>query len=471
MYGDEISAIVVDVGSTNTKAGYAGEDSPKAVIPSAVGASYSYGSPQVIGSGISAVGEDPEENMESDSPLTQAHKKKQFYIGTNSLSFRRDFTDIVYPLEYGLVSDWEVMEQLWNHVFYTCLRIDPREHPILVGEASYNTKSLRERITELIFEKYQPPALFLSKNAVLSAFASGRGTAMVLDSGGGMTVAVPVHEGYALQKGIVKSAMAGERLTAEWTALLMKRGIPIRPMYSISKKELSSGQFQVTETHYPNTSPSYIHFARTNIIRDLKESVCKVDETPFNERSDMNVASVPYELPDGTVLEVGTDRFAIPELMFRPSLLMTLEQQRGTTSTAGPSPTSSTFTPTLTSTAPWTPNLPAIGSTWLPNIGVHEMIKNSISSCDSDIRKELFNSLIVTGGNSLLPRFVERLQRDLLGFSQKLKIIPTNFPAERKYSVWLGGSILASLGSFHQMWMSKAEYEENGRSLVERKCP
>jgi len=103
------------------------------------------------------------------------------------------------------------------------------------------------------------------------------------------------------------------------------------------------------------------------------------------------------------------------------------------------------------------------------------MIYNSIAKCDPDIRRELFNSIIVTGGNTLLPQFAERLHKELMEKSPpqmyKVKILATNSSAERKFSVWIEGSILASLGTFQQMWMSKQEYEEYGRSMVERKCP
>lgn len=103
------------------------------------------------------------------------------------------------------------------------------------------------------------------------------------------------------------------------------------------------------------------------------------------------------------------------------------------------------------------------------------MIYNTVAKCDPDIRRELFSSIIVTGGTSLFPQLSERLYRELSDKSPpqsyKVKLLATTTQAERRFSTWIGGSILASLGTFQQMWMTKQEYDEHGASLVERKCP
>ncbi len=94
--------------------------------------------------------------------------------------------------------------------------------------------------------------------------------------------------------------------------------------------------------------------------------------------------------------------------------------------------------------------------------------------CEVDLRPSLYGSVIVTGGNSLIQGFNERLNRDLSNktpTNMRFKLIAANGAQERKYGSWIGGSILASLGSFQQMWISKLEYEEGGKSQVDRKCP
>jgi len=105
-------------------------------------------------------------------------------------------------------------------------------------------------------------------------------------------------------------------------------------------------------------------------------------------------------------------------------------------------------------------------------MGLHQMINTCIRNADPDVRRDLYSGIILTGGTTLTTGFQNRLLKELTAISsQRFKIIATNFPAERKFSVWIGGSILGSLGTFQQLWMSKAEYEEHGASLVERKCP
>jgi len=414
MYGgDEVSAIVLDIGSTNAKAGYAGEDTPKCVIPSSLGAIYV-----------------TENNVA---------KNVQYFVGTSSLSFRRDKMEIINPIQKGLVSNWEAMEQLWDHIFLDRLRINPKEHPLLVSEPSFNTRPFRETLTEILFEKHEIPGLFVAKNAVLTCFASGKSSGLVLDSGGGTTCVAAVHDGYVLQRSIIKSLLGGDALTDIYLKTLEQKNIHIRPHYMIqSKREIRPGEFEVQLKDLPNTTESYRQYMIKQIIRDLKESVCRISDSTFDEQSNANIPSIGYELPDGNVISVGTDRFSIPELLFNPEPL----NEKGFIEE--------------------------------PLVGLPQMVWNSISKCDTDIRRELFSSIVVTGGNSLLPQFSERLHNELLEKvpqMYKVRMVATNSTVERQFSVWIGGSILASLGTFQQMWMSKSEYDEHGRSLVERKCP
>lgn len=112
-----------------------------------------------------------------------------------------------------------------------------------------------------------------------------------------------------------------------------------------------------------------------------------------------------------------------------------------------------------------------VGSTML---GMSHVVSTSIGLCDIDLRPSLYSGVIVTGGNSLLNGYVERLNRDLSSRTppnMRFKLISSTGTTERRFGSWIGGSILASLGSFQQMWISKQEYEESGKSQVERKCP
>ena len=109
-------------------------------------------------------------------------------------------------------------------------------HPVLFSESPWNLKSEREKLVELMFEKYRVPAFFLMKNAVLSAFANGRSTALVIDSGATHTTAVPVLDGHVITQAIVKSPIGGDVIVKHARNLLEKNGIDLTPASLISSK-------------------------------------------------------------------------------------------------------------------------------------------------------------------------------------------------------------------------------------------
>lgn len=112
----------------------------------------------------------------------------------------------------------------------------------------------------------------------------------------------------------------------------------------------------------------------------------------------------------------------------------------------------------------------AIAFLGMESCGIHETTYNSIMKCDIDIRKDLFANTVLSGGTTMYPGIADRMQKEITALAPatiKIKIIA---PPERKYSVWIGGSILASLSTFQQMWISKAEYDEAGPAIVHRKC-
>lgn len=203
------------------------------------------------------------------------------------------------------------------------LGINPKEHPILMVEPSFNTRFNREKLTELIFEKYEAPALFVAKDAVLSCFAAGRASGLVLDSGGAKTTAVPVYDGYALQQAIVKSHIAGNRLDEEFRTQFETKypDIPIIPSYRTTKKDIGGGKFAVTIHDYPNTHPSYADFRLRELLADIRLTVSTVSPTSMDNQQNQLIPSTPYELPDGKVLNVGIERLLVPESMFNTKFL------------------------------------------------------------------------------------------------------------------------------------------------------
>lgn len=444
MYGgDEVSAIVIDLGSHTCKAGYAGEDAPKAVFPSVVGSVDQSGAIEDVKSE-----KDVESNMDSKNTVKLSNSdkiktKRKLYVGSQALGYRRDYMEVISPFKDGVVVDWDIVDNIWDHAFRERLLIDPKEHPMLLAEPSSNNPLQREKAAELMFESYKVPALFLAKNAILTSFASGRATSLVVDSGGGSTTVAAVYDGYVLQKAVSTSPIGGEFLTECMMKSLESKGIVLKPRYSFKRKEIRPGEFQTVDLDFPNTTESYKLYSQRVIASDIKECVCRAPDTPYDESAYANIPTTSYELPDGLTIEIGADRFKVPDVLFNPSLVQAIPGMESYADTAHVR-------------------------------GLPQMVIESINKCDVDIRRELFSSILLAGGTASMQQLKERLEKDLIEVAPqaaRVKVLASGNATERRFSVWIGGSILASLGSFQQMWFSKAEYEEHGVSYIQRKCP
>mmetsp|Transcript_68601 Transcript_68601/g.159062 ORF Transcript_68601/g.159062 Transcript_68601/m.159062 type:complete len:426 (+) Transcript_68601:72-1349(+) len=379
--------VVLDVGSGMCKAGFAGEEVPRVVFPSLVGRPASSMVSVMVGS------------CERDSFV--GHEAQQ----------KRGVLTLSYPIEHGIVTSWSDMEKIWHHTFFNELCVDPSEQPLLLTEAPLNPKANRERLTKTMFEVFNAPALHVSIQAVLSLYASGRTTGAVLDAGDGVSHVVPVFEGFALPHAIGRLNLAGRDLNAHLVRLLRELG-----------QEFTSS-------------------AERDIVRDIKERLCYVAvdfdaalaasedrQKRLKVSEDSSDKESTYELPDGRVCVLGSERFRCPEVLFKPSLV------------------------------------------GLEVPGIQDLVYQCIQKCDVDLRRELYSNIVLSGGTTMFPGLLERLSRELSALLPANMRVRITAPPERKYSVWIGGSVLASLHTFQQKWITREEYNEVGPAIVHQKC-
>ncbi|BFZ11666.1 hypothetical protein BsWGS_14705 [Bradybaena similaris] len=321
------------------------------------------------------------------------------YVGADA-QVKRNNVDLKYPVEYGVITNWDNMEILWHHTFFNELRADPAQHPVLLTEAPLNPRANREKTTQIMFETFCTPALYVSTQTVLSLHASGRTTGLVLEVGDGVSHLVPIFEGYALSQRIPRTFMAGRELTHYLAKILIDRG------YSLTAS------------------------ADIEIVRDIKEKLCYV---ALDFEQDLQTASSSlsldrgYKLPDGKSLTIGKERFTCAEAMFQPNLL------------------------------------------GMEVAGIHEITHNCITRCDVDLQKDLYSNIVLAGGSTMFPGLADRLQKEVTSLAPETTEVKITAPPERKYSAWIGGSILASQPNFKQMCISSQEYEEFGPTIVHRR--
>jgi actin beta/gamma 1 len=367
--------LVIDNGTGLSKNGYAGEDQPRTVFPTLVG----YPKYQGIMSDVD-------------------HYVREYYVGEEAMNLR-GVLKLMYPLEHGSVKDWDAMEKIWHYTFHNDLRVNPSDHPVLLTEPPMNPDSNRQKMAEIMFNTFNVPAMYVSMQAVLSLYASGRTTGLVIDAGDGVIHIVPIYEGFAISHAIRRIDIAGRDITGHLQKLLMGRGY------------------------------KFISSAEKEIVRDIKERLCYVALEPEKE---MKLAEKhqgmekQYILPDGNTITIGPERFMAPEAFFNPSL---------------------------------------IGREETP---LDDAIFESVNTCDIDLRKELYQNIVLSGGSTMFPGLKERLHKELTELVPENVEIRIVAPPERRYSVWIGGSILSSLKTFQRLWVSKKEFEDQGVSAVKR---
>ncbi|KAI3668993.1 hypothetical protein L6452_40211 [Arctium lappa] len=374
--------LVCDVGTGMMKVGFAGEDAPRAVFSSIV-------------------------DVPHHKCVRVGMGQKETDVG-DEVQSKRHALSLKYPIEHGVVKNWDGMEKIWLHTFDDELHVDPSEHPVLLSEPPLNPPADRETMAQLMFETFNIPAMYIALQPELSMYAAGRLDGIALHSGDGVSYAVPYISGAYFFPTITRVDVAGGDITDYMMTSLTKRG------YDMADQR--------------------------EIVRDIKEKFSYVAFNYEQELERSSSATKEYTLPDGSSFAIGEERFCGPEVLFRPSLI----------------------------------------GRECP--GIHEMTYNTIRKCCAELFSvgacaKLFNNIILMGGSTMLSGFADRMEKEINILNRlekkctltdlKKRIIAT---PERRWSVWIGGSMVASLGRFPQMCVSKTEYEECGPPILHEKC-
>lgn len=445
--GDEINAIVLDPGSYTTRIGYAGDDFPKVITSSYYG------------------------QVEND-------KKKIF---GESINVPRANYDIKPILKESIIVDWDAAIEQYQYYFDQQLKVVGPEQPILITEPIWTETSYRQQLVETFFENFEFSGIYLAKSPTCVSFQQGRSNCLVVDLGHDSVLVTPVIDGICLLKSSMKTNYGGKFLSNEIQDYLIDtKKVVMEPSFKIKSKipttypdppkyELKNNNTIPTSS---SLSQSFLEFQNEKIYHNFKE-ILEVPEKNSSSGTTTTTttnkdSSRLFELPTGQSIVI--DRFKIAESIFDPTIY------KFTNSKLSFPPNNGEIS--ITQANEYRPlkrvrkndddeEEDSNQSTPKPEVnirGISQLISHTLSNIDIDLRASLANNIIVTGGVSLISQLTERLYLELSNNNPGLKIRlhAVGNSTERINQAWIGGSVLASLGTFHQMWVTKEEYNEVG---------
>jgi len=380
------NVIVSDNGTGFVKCGFAGGNFPAHIFPSLVG-----------------------------RPILRSQAKigditlKDVHVGDEASQLRA-MLEVNYPMDNGIVRNWDDMKLVWEHTWEK-LGVDPTTAKVLLTEPPMNPSKNRERLITEMFETYGFQGVYVAVQAVLTLYAQGLLTGVVIDSGDGVTHIVPVYEGFALPHLTRRLDIAGRDITRYMIKLLLARG------YAFNQ----SADFET--------------------VRLMKEELCYVGYDIGIEQKLANETTVlveTYTLPDGREVKVGGERFGGPEALFQPHLI----------NVESPGVAELLFNCINAADIDTRPEfykhiVLSGGSTMYP--GLPSRLEREI--------KQLYLERVLKGDTSRLAKFKIRIED----------------PPRRKHMVFLGGAVLADIiKDKEEVWISKAEYEEQGVRVLSK---
>ena len=421
------NSVVIDNGTGFTKMGYAGNLDPDFVFPTAIA------------------------DLAKKSSLSVSTKNDEYnyYIGDEAVRIAAESQNhtLFYPMQKGIVENWDMMEKYWHQSIYNYLKCDPQEHYFVLTEPPMNPPENRENVAEIFFETFNVPGLYIGVQAVFALMgcnstfeenssteldglisedqrkAISELTGVVVDSGDGVTHVVPICDGYVLGSNIKHIPIAGRSITKFMEQMIRERAEPIKT------EDLYLATMDLKEKH------GYV-------ADDLLEEYANFDTKQEDEMTKMPKQSKYFKKFKGIgkisgqeyKIRVGYELFLGPESFFSPEI---------------------------------------IDKNW--KMSLDETIDNTIQQCPIDYRRKLYSNIVMSGGstqfknfdirlmNSLQVRVDDRLAKNSTkDFKPKpIDVCVTNNLAQ-KHVVWLGGSTLASSKDFGRIVHTREEYLEKG---------
>ncbi|XP_046396505.1 actin-3-like [Ischnura elegans] len=416
-------AVVIDHGATKCVIGMGGETHPRTTVPTVVGR--------------------PKESVAMRIP-----DLKSCYIGSEAELKGDKILNLRHPLYHGMVDNWDDMAKVWGHIFSKHLRVNPEDHPMLLTEAPLVPIINREKMCQVMFETFNPPAVYIGIHQVLFMYATGKLDGIVLDSGHDLTYCVPIYKGYSISRAITRLNFGGRDLTDYLAkSLASKCGEKCVRRQSRYGSAGGDAKVGVWEAVARKIKENYCYVAA-----DYKQEWTKMK---FEEKGHAKGEKITqtYELPDGQVVNIDSERFKVPESLFQPELI-------------------------------GQPDSPALHQAIHLSIEkLHDKMPTVEVDADiAELQKTLYSNVYLTGGNCRFPGITERMRSEIYKHANRTTglSLPVNVigvPDADGYSsaspvpsAWLGGSILSSLSSFQDMWISRKEYDETGPSIVHQKC-
>ena len=332
---------------------------------------------------------------------------KEQYIGKDCSKYL-GILKLRYPVKNGIFENEQDILTVFKYI-YQNLEINNeeiREHPILITESLLNPYSNREKIASALFENLSAPAIFFASQPILSLFSTSNTSGVILESGEGVTQSCVVYEGYSIPNSYIRNNYGGRDVTDYFQTLLKKQG------YSFS----TTSEFE--------------------IVKKIKEEICftvvgSSSNNPLSNISNLELgnknkseSSNIYNLPDGNAIKIGEEKSLAPEILFNPSI---------------------------------------IGS---EHLSFQEMIVTSINKVDIDLRKNLFNNILISGGNTLFKGIQEKFHTEIKYLSPKNMKVRIHSPGNRLLSCWTGGNVISTLEIFKKMWVTKDDWGEKGNKSI-----